>query len=381
MDVRDALEGYAREQGLLSAWAALELPERIRRRYRDWIEQGGHAGMDYLGRRLEERLEPSRRFAWARSVLVLAAAHAYPDPGLPDGGLRLGRVARYAWVRDYHELLRPHLAALESLARQSGVQAKGYVDHGPLSERSYAALGGLGWIGKNGMWMRMEEGSYLTLAVLLTELEAPPASLHPNRCGRCARCHRACPTQALPGDGTLDARRCISYWTIEHRGPIPQALWAGMGDWLLGCDVCQEVCPWNRRAALFWRGFTPEPELAHPDLWAFLELSSRAFARRFEGTVYTRPGRAALARNALIVLFNTGDDAYLPYFRRALQDVNPVVRATAAAAMVRLGRAAEAEAALRDPSATVASYVREALEGMPDTGHTLLKVDRAPHPG
>lgn len=365
MDGREVLEGYAREQGFLTAWAPLELPQPVRQRYRDWVGQGAHAGMGYLEQRLEERLEPARHFPWVRSVLVLAAPHAYPDPGVPAGGLRAGRVARYAWVRDYHGLLEPHLAALEGLARQAGVRAKGYVDHGPLSERSYAALGGLGWIGKNGMWMRMGEGSYLTLAVLLTGLEAAPLPLHPNRCGRCARCFTACPTQALPGDGTLDARRCISYWTIEHRGLIPQDLWPGIGDWLLGCDVCQEVCPWNRKAAAFWQGFTPDPELAHPDLWAFLTLSGRAFARRFEGTVFTRPGRTALARNALIVLSNTGDDAHLPYFRRALQDINPAVRATAAAGLVRLGKAGEAEAALGDPDPEVARYVQEALEKVP----------------
>lgn len=347
----------------MTAWAGLDLPQETQQRYRDWLAEGKQAGMAYLPRNLETRLNPSQRFGWARSVLVLAAPHAYPPPPKPPGGLRLGRVARYAWVRDYHRLMQPHLEALEHLAQRLGARAKGYVDTGPLSERSYAVLGGLGWIGRNAMLMRMGEGTYLTLAVLLTSLEAPPSEPYPNRCGRCSRCVAHCPTQALLGDGTLDSRLCISYWTIEHRGPIPEGLWAGIGDWLLGCDICQEVCPWNRKARSFWQDFVPEPELAFPNLEDFFFLSSKAFERKYAGTVFLRPGRTRMARNALVVLANLGNPDYLPLVRRGAQDVNPLVRATAAQALARLGDFDAVGLLRRDPELLVARLAQGLLEG------------------
>lgn len=363
MDARARIESEARARGFLVAWAPVDLPEEARLGYMDWLAAGNQAGMGYLEARIEDRLAPSRRFAWAKSVLVLAASHAYPDPGLPEGGVRIGRVARYAWVRDYHALLQPHIEYLENLARQLGLEAKGYVDHGPLSERSYAVLAGLGWIGKNAMLMRMEEGSYLTLAVLLTSLalEEVPRKLYGNRCGRCTRCFTGCPTQALPGDGTLDARRCISYWTIEHRGWIPTELWPGLGDWILGCDICQQVCPWNRKAREFWQDFTPEAELAHPDVQDFFFLSGHAFARKYASTVFLRPGRTRLARNALIALANAQDERYLPLVRRAGEDVNSLVRATAAHALVRLGDGGYVQRLLADPDPEVVRQARLAL--------------------
>lgn len=364
VDARARIESEARARGFLVAWAPVDLPEEARLGYMDWLAAGNQAGMGYLEARIEDRLAPTRRFAWAKSVLVLAASHAYPDPGLPEGGVRFGRVARYAWVRDYHALLQPHIESLENLARRLGLEAKGYVDHGPLSERSYAVLAGLGWIGKNAMLMRMEEGSYLTLAVLLTSLalEEVPKKLYGNRCGRCTRCFTGCPTQALPGDGTLDARRCISYWTIEHRGWIPTELWTGLGDWILGCDICQQVCPWNRKAREFWQDFTPEAELAHPDVQDFFFLSGHAFARKYAGTVFLRPGRTRLARNALIALANAQDERYLPLVRRAAEDVSPLVRATAAHTLARLGDTAAAEKRLTDPDENVIREARAALD-------------------
>jgi epoxyqueuosine reductase QueG len=379
----------AQSIGFLAAISAIELTEKVKGNYQTWLAEGKQASMAYLEN--PTRLNPQHHFAWAKSVLVLAAPHAYPDPGIPAGGVRIGKVARYAWVRDYHLAIEPHLKALEELAAGLGIQAKGYVDHGPLSERSYAALGGLGWIGKNTMLMRMGEGSYLTLAALLTDQpvptsiknfekpgrnllrphEASPSSLllapsslpltpYPSRCGTCTRCITACPTNALH-DRTLDARLCISYWTIEHRGLIPTQLWPAMGDWLFGCDICQEVCPWNRKAKTFWQGFAPQAELAHPDLGNFFDLSGKAFARLYAGTVFLRPGRTRMARNALIVLANWGDDMYLSLVRKAAGDVNPVVRATAAHALVRLGDRESAELLLRDPDALVTEQANLAL--------------------
>ncbi len=358
----EALSQTAQEQGFLTAWAGVDLLQDTQQRYRDWIAQGKQAEMAYLAKNLDTRLNPSRRFEWAQSVLVLAAPHAYPPPERPLGGIRLGRVARYAWVRDYHRLLEPQVRELERLARRLGLQAKGYVDTGPLSERSYAALSGLGWIGRNAMLMRMGEGTYLTLAVLLTSATPPSAEAYPARCGRCQRCVTGCPTGALLGDGTLDSRLCISYWTIEHRGLIPPSLWEGIGEWLFGCDACQEVCPWNRKAHTFWRGFVPEPELAYPNLEDFLYLSSRSFERKYAGTAFLRPGRTRMARNALVVLANLKNPDHLSLVRQGARDVNPIVRATAAQALARLGDFDALHLLAQDPEPTVAGVARGLLE-------------------
>lgn len=363
MNEAELLAQAAQELGFLAAWTGVDLPQDTQERYRDWAGQGKQAGMAYLVKNLDTRLNPSRRFEWARSVLVLAAPHAYPPPERPPGGMRLGRVARYAWVRDYHQLLAPHLGELERLAQSLGLQAKGYVDTGPLSERSHAVLGGLGWIGRNAMLMRMAEGTYLTLAVLLTSAPLPPSMApYPSRCGTCSRCVSGCPTGALLGDGTLDSRLCISYWTIEHRGPIPTSIWAGIGGWLFGCDLCQEVCPWNRKARAFWRGFVPEPELAYPNLEDFFHLSSKAFARRYAGTVFLRPGRTSMARNALVVLANLGNPDYLPLVRQGAQDANPIVRATAAQALARLGDFDSIVPLRQDLEPSVVGLARDLLE-------------------
>ncbi|RMH55149.1 MAG: tRNA epoxyqueuosine(34) reductase QueG, partial [Deinococcus-Thermus bacterium] len=187
---------------------------------------------------------------------------------------------------------------------------------------------------------------------------------YPDRCGACARCLGGCPTGALLGDGTLDARRCISYWTIEHRGTIPLELWSGLGDWLFGCDVCQEVCPWNRKARAFWAGFSPEADLAYPNLLDFFELSSRAFERRYAGTAFLRPGRTRMARNALVVLSNLAYPELLPLALKAAQDVNPVVRATAAQALARLGERALLERFFQDPDPKVAGVARGLREAL-----------------
>jgi epoxyqueuosine reductase len=359
----EVLTEAAQGLGFLVAWAGVDLPQETQGRYRDWALGGNQAEMAYLTRHLETRLSPTRRFEWATSVLVLAAPHAYPAPERPTGGVRLGRVARYAWVRDYHRLLAPHLLELKRLAQSLGLQARGYVDTGPLSERSHAVLGGLGWIGRNAMLMRMGEGTYLTLAVLLTSAPLPPtAAPYPGRCGTCSRCVTGCPTGALLGDGTLDSRLCISYWTIEHRGPIPASLWAGMGEWLFGCDICQEVCPWNRKARSFWRGFAPEPELAYPNVEDFFQLSSKGFERKYAGTVFLRPGRTRMARNALVVLANLGNPDYLPLVRQGAKDVSPIVRATAAQALVRLGDCGSLVPLTQDLEPSVARVARGLLE-------------------
>ncbi|WP_117238214.1 tRNA epoxyqueuosine(34) reductase QueG [Thermus sediminis] len=342
--MRDLLEEAARARGLLTAWAPLDPLPGAEGPFLAWLGAGRHGGMAYLERAKEERFRPWRRFPWARSALLLFAPYAYEDPGKPPGGLRVGLVARYAWTRDYHLLLGEELRALEALAKGLGVEAKGYVDHGPLPERALAVLSGAGWVGRSGMFLSQRFGVHAFIGVLLTSLEVEPPPLHPSRCGRCARCLPACPTGALLGDGTLDARICISYLTIEEKGFIPPGLWRGMGAWLLGCDLCGEACPWERFGKA-WRGFRPEPGLAHPDLLDFFRLSGRAFRRKYAGTAFLRPGRARMARNALIALSNLGLGEAL--MAEAAWDPSPLVRRTALHALHRAGK--PLEGFLKDP--------------------------------
>lgn len=364
MDPQTALQKEAESRGFLVAWAPIQLPPEVRARYERWVEAGYEAAMGELTRAIEVRFNPLERLAWARSVMVLAAPHAYPDPGTPPDGVRIGRVGRVFWVREYNfirRLIEPHLEDLKRLCTQLGVRCLDYVHQGPLSFRSYASLAGMGWIGRNGMLIRPGVGSYLTLALLLTSLEVEPPALHPERCGSCRLCLQRCPTGALLGDGLLDANRCISYWTTKHPDLIPPERWDDIGDWVYGCDLCQDVCPWDDEAETVWRCYRPEPDLAHPDLQDFLTLSEPAFRAKYAGSAFERHGRIRMARNALIVLANTRDAAYLPLVRRAAEDRAALVRATAVWALAKLGDLGTVERLRRDPDTRVRQEAERAL--------------------
>ena len=246
-------------------------------------------------------------------VLALGISHAFEDVKPPAGGLRAGRVARYAWTPDYHAQLEPLLLALVEAAAKLGVRARGYVDHGPVMERDLGGRAFLGWHAKSGMLVSTELGAFVTLAVLLTDLpDEPDGPAHPDRCGRCTRCISACPTGAIDPDRAIDARKCVSYLTIEHRGPVDWALRPGIGEWLLGCDVCCAVCPWSLKAGAVAQSLRPDPELAHPDLLGFFGVSEREFARRYGHAAHARPRRKGMARNAVTVAGNLRQERLRP---------------------------------------------------------------------
>jgi epoxyqueuosine reductase len=362
----DAIRAAAEELGFVASWAEGELPPFVGERYHEWLAAKRHAMMGELLRGVDVRLDPLKRFGWVRSALVLAAPHAFPDPGADEGGLRLGRVGRMFWVREQgylERLLRPKIEEIKTACRAQGVRARDWVDQGPLPIRSYAAHSGFGWIGRNGMVITPKLGTYTTLAVLVTDLEVPAVAPPKNHCGSCTRCVPACPTGALLGDGTLDAKRCISYWTTQHPGMISPSMWPAMQDWVFGCDICQEVCPWNGKAEEFWSGYMPEPALAHPDLRTFFSAYSdgHEFDRLYGGSAFERAGRTRMARNAIIVLSNTGDKAFAPYCRLGASDVDPIVRATAAHGLVRLGDRKTAATLLADPDEIVRHEARAAV--------------------
>ena len=279
-------------------FARAEQPFRFER-FRDWIGRGHHARMSYLEETMEVRARPEELLEGARSVVCLAYPHRKAAPVASDGA----RVARYAWGPDYHQTLRERA---EELA-QSAIRALGplryrvCVDSTPVAERSFAAAAGLGWIGKNGCLIDPEHGSFLLLAEILTDLDLPPDEPIAELCGSCVRCIAACPTQAFLAPGLLDARRCLSYWTIEHRGAIPDEIKERVGDQLFGCDICQEVCPWNAPIpapqAVSMSGSRAKEDPI-PTRGEWLAMGKGEWRRRYGATAFNRAGRRGMQRNA-----------------------------------------------------------------------------------
>ena len=302
----------------------------------DGLARGHLAGMAWMTReRVELSCDPEALLPGARTIIGLGTVYQYRAPEAPDGERPHGRVARYAWGRDYHDVIRPRLHAVAQTIEQvtgSQTRCRVFVDTGPLVDRAAAVRAGLGFIGKNTCLLTGRHGSYLVLSAILTTAELPADPFVDHNCGSCRACIDACPTEAILGPGKLDATRCISYLTIEHRGAIPQELRPQMRDWVFGCDVCQEVCPWNRA-----RRQVEHPEFqategagSSLDLIDLLGLDDAAFRARFRGTPLTRPKRAGLLRNAAVALGNSREPRAVPALVSALADREPLVRAHAA---------------------------------------------------
>jgi len=312
--------------------------------YTHWLAQHHHGEMFYLARpdSLQKRADPRRVMPEARSIVVVGMNYYNGEPP-PTEGLR-GRVSCYAWGTDYHAVLAERLRTLAGwIADRVGqpLTHRVYVDTGPLLERELAQRAGLGWIGKNTCLVNPHLGSYLFLGELLLDLELEPdPPFAADRCGDCTACLDACPTGALVAPRILDARRCLSYLTIEQRGPIPADLRPLLGDRVFGCDVCQEVCPWNLRFARPAREpvFAPRSGQIAPDLVELLALDDDGFRARFRDTPLWRARRAGLARNAAVALGNLGDPAAITALERALSDPEPLVAEHAAWALERLSR-------------------------------------------
>jgi len=313
----------------------------------------------------------------ARSIVALGTAYASKPEAEPDAGrapLR-GRVARYAWGRDYHKVIPPRLRTLtDEICRLGGegTACRSFVDTGPLVDRAAAERGSLGFIGKNTCVLTGQHGSYVFLSAIITTAEITADPLQTRDCGSCRACLDACPTGALVAPYQLDATRCISYLTIEHRGTIPAELRPHMGDWVFGCDICEEVCPWNRaRPQATHREFDSSAGVGSTlDLIELLSLDEAAFRERFRGTALTRPKRAGLLRNAAIALGNLGDRTAVPALVRALTDEEPLVRGHAAWALGQL-------APLPD---TAIKAMREALAiemSMEASGEIISALDTA----
>jgi epoxyqueuosine reductase len=308
-----------------------------------WLERGYAGEMEYVPRRADAYRHPRHVLDGTRSIVMLAMNYGSGASSIQSnepGDAPPIRVARYAQgSTDYHDLLRGRLDQLARFVeeRHPGSRTRGVVDTAPLLERDFARLAGLGWFGKNTMLINKKLGSWFFLAALLTDVELECDTPHDaSHCGTCTRCLDACPTDAFAEPYVLDARKCISYLTIEHRGPIPVELREGIGDWLFGCDICQEVCPWNRKAPVTAEtAFQPRDDLDPIDAIELLALSPDAFRRRFRQTPLWRPKRAGLLRNAAIVLGNSRNPMAIPALISALGDIEPSVRGAAAWALSR----------------------------------------------
>lgn len=301
-----------------------------------WIDAGYAAEMDYIAARAPAYQHPLHVFPNVQSIVVLGFPYRTTDHASPQVGR--GRVARYAWgTADYHDLVHARFKRIQAALKHqyADVRSRGVVDSAPLMEREFARLAGIGWSGKNSLTLNKHQGSYFFLACLLLDCKLPSNQPHAmDHCGTCTRCLDACPTDAFVAPGVLDSRRCISYLTIEHRGAIPSEFRPLIGDWIFGCDVCQDVCPWNRRgsqatdAALLPRQTTGLLELTE-----LFSLSDDQFRQRFRKTPLWRSRRRGLLRNAAIVLGNQKASQAASVLRQALGDCDPLVRGSCAWAL------------------------------------------------
>jgi len=291
----------AAETGFDACGIARALPPDPEDHLGHWLAQGYHADMDWLVRSKVLRQDVQEVLKGARSVVVVARSYHAPRPPAPP---RTGRVARYAWADDYHRVLRKPLRALAKriASLEDKVRCRCFVDSGPVMEKWWAAQAGLGWIGKNSLVLRDGMGSWFVLGVVLTTVDLACDEPALDQCSTCRLCIDACPTGAIAAPYVVDSRRCISYHTVENRGEVPEAVQERMGHWVFGCDVCQEVCPWNQNVAdTTEQRLRPRAGQAGLDLAELAAISGESFRERFEGTSIMRVGLEGMRRNAEIV--------------------------------------------------------------------------------
>lgn len=375
----DAVKVAARQVGFDLVGVAPAVSPGGFPKLQEWLRAGFAGEMKYLPRREAAYEHPRNVSASVRSVVMLAINYRTTEPIAPP--VNEGRVARYAWgTSDYHDLLRVKLRELSDRlhALQPGCTTRGVVDTAPLLERDFARLAGLGWFGKNTMLINKKAGSWLLLAGLLTDLDLVEDAPHEtSHCGTCTRCLEVCPTDAFVGPHVLDARKCISYLTIELKGPIPIDLRSGIGEWLFGCDLCQDVCPWNKKAPTSTTPeFQPQSDLDPADCIAILRMTREQFEQRFAKTPLERPGHEGLRRNAAIVLGNRGDGSSVPALIEALTDDSPIVRGAVAWALGQR-RDSQSLAALTsrvviETDAGVRAELQAAIDGPPQRIDSII---------
>lgn len=370
-----ALKAHAVELGFDLIGVARAEPPPHAAALQDWLEAGYAGEMAYLARNAAKRQEPSLVVADARSMIVAGVHYrAWEPPAELWNDPSRGRISRYAWGDDYHDLLLPRLRALQSWLEERVGRAqigRSYVDTGPILERPAGVMAGLGFQGKNTLLIHPRQGSWFFLGEILVDVELVyDRPLPTGACGTCQRCQVACPTNAFAGPYVLDARRCISYLTIELKGPIPRDLRPLMGNHIYGCDVCQEVCPWNEKFGQFAHSdeLNAYAERVAPELLDLIALDDEQFRTRFRGSPIKRTKRRGLLRNVAIALGNWGDERAVPALARALCDHEPLIRGHAAWALGQIRGDAAWQALDQRLADEDDEWVREEIVGA-RTGH------------
>ena len=341
MSLTEEIKAHATYLGFDLSGVTTAEPPRHGEYYAKWIKQGMAGEMAYLGRQIEKRQDPGQILPNARSLVVVAMNYRCPDPDPGPGGAHRGRIARYARGDDYHDVMKEKLQTLLGFIRERAgrpVEGRVYVDTGPVLEREFAVRAGLGWFGKHTNLIHKRVGSWLLIGEILLDIDLDLDRPVADHCGTCTKCIEACPTEAIVEPYVVDSRRCISYHTIELKGAIPLEYRAAMGDRVFGCDDCQDVCPWNRRAPeIGHSAFVSRPWNEAPGLIEMLGLTPEAFRTRFRGSPVKRTKRRGLLRNAAVALGNTKDPEAIPALADSLGDDEPLVRGHAAWALGNVG--------------------------------------------
>ncbi len=341
INLEEELERKARELGFVAfGIARANAAPRAGERLRAWLADGAHGDMIWMAETAERRASPAGLWPEVRSVISLGMSYAPAvDPLALAGQSNRGRISVYAQGADYHDVVKKALKALGRwLVEIAGEEIKVFVDTAPVMEKPLAEAAGIGWQGKHTNLVSRTDGSWLFLGAIYTTLELAPNPPHAMRCGSCRACLDACPTDAFPAPFRLDARRCISYLTIEHKGPIPEEFREAIGNRIYGCDDCLAVCPWNRfaDAARANRAFLPRAELAAPALADLLALDDEGFRKIFAGSPIKRIGRNRMVRNAAIAAGNSGSPRFVPALRELAGDEDEAVADAARWALDRL---------------------------------------------
>ncbi len=308
--------------------------------FREWLREGAHGEMNYMQRGEEKRCDPQKVLPGAKSIVLLALNY-FQGEEIRRSSRQIGttgKIARYALGDDYHDVIEAKLGKIDQFLRDFGGQQKCYVDTGPILEREHAAQAGIGWHGKNTMLIDERLGTWFFLAEILTTIELPPHDPVPDRCGTCDRCIKACPTGAITAPHRLDARRCISYLTIELKGSIPLELRPLIGDRIFGCDDCLDVCPWNRFAQISHEtAFSARKSTTGTSLREYLQLTDAEFRQLFKDSPIKRIKRRGFLRNVCVALGNAGDVSDLPALERAAAEPEPLIAEHAGWAIEQIG--------------------------------------------
>jgi epoxyqueuosine reductase len=336
-ELKSQLVSFAREIGFDSCRVAVCGPPMHAVEFNNWLHEGEHGEMSYMKRGEEKRSDAQKILPDAKSIVVLALNYFQGEEVRRSQTAATGRIARYAWGNDYHDVIAAKLESIDKFLSEFGGQQKCYVDTGPILERDYAAQAGIGWHGKSTMLIDERLGTWFFLAEILTTLDLPADRPVPDRCGTCERCIKACPTGAITAPHRLDARRCISYLTIELKGSIPLELRPLIGDRIFGCDDCLDACPWNRFAqASHEAAFSARPSTMGMSLRDYLSLSDGEFRMLFRNSPIKRIKRRGFLRNVCVALGNVGDFSDLPALERAAADPERLIAEHATWAIGRI---------------------------------------------